>query len=286
MNSARTARCWPLFMVTVAATAWLAGCPRHVHLERPYPPPAPAELREILRARQQEVRTLNGRVRATSWVGGERLKATVLLLVERPGRLRLEAEVTLQGTVAVLTTDGANFAFLDTRKNELRRGPACPANVASLIRIPLGPSDVAAILLGDARVPDPAPTDDDQVSWDGELGADVLDVRRNEGGRLRYAIKRLAGNRPQIAAVTAIDVVEKPVWRVSFEDFVDVPSTASSPAAPLSLPGTIRFAEGNASFDDGVEIHFKDRTLNDPAAPQAFTLTAPPGTTTIDVGCP
>jgi hypothetical protein len=286
MTSARALRRWPLLAVMMATTVWLAGCPRHVHIERPYPPPPAAALRDMLRARQQEVRTLNGRVRATSWIGGERLKATVLALVERPGRMRLEAEVTLQGTVAVLATDGANFAFLDTRKNELRRGPACPANVASLIRIPLGPSDVAAILLGDARTPDPAPADDDQVSWDGELGADVLDVRRAEGGRLRYAIKQLAGNRPQIAAVTAVDSAGAPVWRVSFEDFVDVPPTSSKPAPPLSLPGTIRFAEGNASFDDGVEIHFKDRTLNDPSAPTAFTLTPPPGTTVIEVGCP
>lgn len=286
MNSANRVRRWPLMAVAAAAAVSLAGCPRHVHLERPYPPPAPAALRELLRARQQEVRTLNGRVRATSWMGGERFKATVLALVERPGRLRLEAEVTLQGTVAVLATDGANFAFLDTRKNELRRGPACPANVASLIRIPLGPADVAAILLGDARSPDPAPTDDDQVTWDGELGADVLDLRRSGGGRLRYAIKQLAGSRPQIVAVTAVDPAGSPVWRVSFEDFVDVPPTSSNPGAPLSLPRTIRFAEGSAPFDDGVEIYFKDRTLNDPSAPEAFTLTPPPHTTTIEVGCP
>jgi hypothetical protein len=286
MNTASTAQRWPLMALAAAAAVALGGCPRHVRIERPYPPPAPAALRALVVARQQEVRTLNGRVRATSWMGGERLKATVLALVERPGRLRLEAEVTLQGTVAVLTTDGASFAFLDTRKNELRRGPACPANVASLIRIPLAPADVAAILLGDARAPDASPAGDDQVTWDGDLGADVLDVRRDEGGRLRYAIKQLAGNRPQIVAVTAVDAAGAPAWRVSFEDFVDVPLASSRSTAPLSLPGTIRFAEGNASFDNGVEIHFKDRALNEPSPPEAFTLKAPPTTTIIEGGCP
>ena len=93
---------------TAGAVAWvlaavlgLAGCPghvRHVRIERPYPPPTAASLRELVRTRQEQVRTLNGRVRATSWMGGDRVKATVLVLAERPGRLRLEAEVTLPAT--------------------------------------------------------------------------------------------------------------------------------------------------------------------------------------------
>ena len=270
----------------VLVVAGLAGCPRHVRIERPYPPPSAAGLRELVRARQQQVRTLNGRVRATSWMGGDRVKATVLVLAERPGRLRLEAEVTLQGTVAVLATDGARFAFLDTRHNELRRGPACPANVASLIRIPLAPQDVAAILLGDGPPVAAAATGDDQVSWDGDLGADVLDVPANSGtGRVRYAIKQL-GDRIQIAAVTAVTSEAAPIWRVSFEDFTDVRASAEPAAPALSLPETIHFAEATASFDDGVEIHFKDRTLNDPSPPESFTLIAPANTSTVDVPCP
>jgi hypothetical protein len=62
------------------------------------------------------------------------------------------------------------------QKNEFSRGPACPANVASLVRIPLGPAEVAAVLLGDARPPgaiDPATA---QIVWDDRRGADVLVV--------------------------------------------------------------------------------------------------------------
>ena len=269
--------------VALAVVLGLAGCPHHVRIERPYPPPSSASLRELVRARQEQVRTLNGRVRATSWMGGDRVKATVLVLAERPGRLRLEAEVTLQGTVAVLATDGARFAFLDTRQNELRRGPACPANVASLIRIPLAPQDVAAILLGDGPPVAAAPAADDQVTWDADLGADVLDVARAGGGRLRYAIRQIGG-RIQVAALTAVTATSAPLWRVTFEDFTDVRPSPDPNA--LSLPETIHFAEGNASFDEGVEIHFKDRTLNDPSPPEAFTLVAPPNTTTLEVPCP
>jgi hypothetical protein len=270
----------------LAVVLGLAGCPRHVRIERPYPPPTAASLRELVQTRQEQVRTLNGRVRATSWMGGDRVKATVLVLAERPGRLRLEAEVTLQGTVAVLATDGVRFAFLDTRQNELRRGPACPANVASLIRIPLAPQDVAAILLGDGPPVAAAAADDDQVSWDGDLGADVLDIAARSGNdRVRYAVKQL-DSRLQIVSITTVAPTSVPIWRVAFEDFTDVRPSTSPTAPSLSLPETIHFAEGNSSFDQGVEIHFKDRILNDPSPPEAFTLTAPPNTPTIEVPCP
>jgi len=264
----------------------LAGCPGHVRIERPYPPPTASSLRELVRTRQEQVQTLNGRVRATSWMGGERVKATVLVLAERPGRLRLEAEVTLQGTVAVLATDGVRFAFLDTRQNELRRGPACPANVASLIRIPLAPQDVAAILLGDGPPVAAAAADDDQVTWDADLGADVLDVAGPSGGRIHYAIRQLSDHRIQIAALAVVTASSGQLWRVAFEDFTDVRPSTSPTAPPLSLPETIHFAEATASFDEGVEIHFKDRTLNEPSPPEAFILTAPPNTPTIEVPCP
>jgi len=271
--------------LTLLALAFLAGCPRHVRIERPYAPPRAADLLQVLRAQQTAVKTMNARARATSWLGGDRIRATVLMLVERPGRLRLEAEVSLQGTVAVLVTDGARFGFLDVQHSQLQRGPACPANVASLIRIPLAPGDVAAILLGDARLPEVADDAalDARVEWDGDVAADVLDVRAG-AGRLRYFLKRADAQAAiKLVAVTARDGADRPIWRAAFEDFVDV-GNAGSPR--VSLPATVRYAEGAGSFDDGVEIKFKERTLNEVQAAAAFVLQPAAGITTIDVGCP
>jgi len=271
----RTTR-WAL----LALPLLLAACPRQGPVARAYPPPAPSELRQLVAARQRAVTSINGAARATSWLGGDRVRATVLLLVERAGRLRLEAEVSLQGTVAILTTDGQRFALLDVRKNELHRGPACPANIASLIRIPLSPAEVAAIFLGDAKLPS-ADGAGDAVDWDGDTGTDVLVVPR-DAGHLRYHFRHRDTGAPLLVGVTAVDAAEHPVWRVAFEEFVDVPSTRG----PVSLPQLVRYAEGTSSFDDGVEIKFKDRTANDPISPAAFTLTAPSGTSTIEVVCP
>jgi hypothetical protein len=266
-----------------------------------------ARSRRILTAHQRAVVSMNARARATSWIGGERVRATVLMLVDRPGRLRFEAEVSLQGTVAVLATDGRRFAFLDTQKNQLQQGAACPSNVASLIRIPLAPEDVAAILLGDARLPAPGavaasgktvpPTamaagTDDSVDWDADQGADVLSVPRGDG-RMRVLFRRGDGGgidagdgETRVVGAAATGADGRPLWRAAFEDFTSVATAAGEGAPRAPLPRIIRFAEGAASFDSGVEVKIKERTLNEPLLPEAFTLAAPAGATVFEMPCP
>jgi hypothetical protein len=226
--------------------------------------------------RQRTVDGLNARVRATSWLGGERLRATVNLLAERDGHLRFEAEVALEGTVATLVTDGVSFALLDARRNELARGPACPANVASLIRIPLAPAEVAAVLLGDGRLPAPLDRSPPAVEWDAARSADVLAVRDLAGQTTRFVFHGSDGARDLIAVERSGPGGTR-LWRTSYEDFELL--------GAVRLPRTIRFAEQNASFDDGVEIRFKDRSIGQAAARAAFTLSAPPGVAVKEIGC-
>jgi len=250
-----------------------AGCVHAPPVTRPYPAPTADELAGLLAARATAVRALNARARATSWLGGERVRATVLMLVARDGHLRFEAEVSLQGTVAALATDGRSFAFLDVRKNELARGPACPGNVASLVRIPLAPADVAAIILGDARRPANAAVAP-AVAWDATRGADVLELVA-PGQTLRVFFARHGAAVDLVGAEARVGGQLR--WRTAYEDFATVGAER--------LPETIRFAEGAASYDNGVEIRFKDRTVNEASASGAFTLTPPPGAVVRDVGC-
>jgi hypothetical protein len=252
----------------------LAGCPPKPPAVRAYPPPTPGELGAALAAQHAAVRSMNARARATSWLGGERVRAGVLMLVTRDGNLRFEAEVTLQGTVAILVTEGGRFAFLDLHRNELRRGPACPANVASLVSIPLEPPEVAAILLGDVELGAVAPGAG-TVSWDPARGADVWTVPTPKGTAL-LAFTGDAAHRA-MAGVTWEDASGKRLWRTSYEDF--------DAAGPVRLPSLIRFAEGDRSFDDGVEVHIKDRTMNVTPKPADFTLAPPPGAAVREVGC-
>jgi len=264
----------------LAAAAF--GCAHAPPPTRPYPPPLAETLLAGLRSHQAAVASASARVRATSWLGGERVRATVNMLIERDGHLRFEAEVSLQGMVAALTTDGRTFALYDARKQEFSRGPACPANVASLVRIPLAPADVAAVLLGDARLPPPlagAPEAGANVAWDPSRGADVIVLRDPAGGDLYLYFHGQAADGPRdLVGVVRTGRDGARLWQTAYEDFEIV--------GGVRLPKRIRFAEGNGSFDDGVEIQFKDRSLNAPATPNAFALAPPPGVAVRDVGCP
>ena len=68
----------------------LAACAT-VPAQRTYPVPSADELLAALRARQAAAHSLNLETRTTSWLGGERVRGTVQMLVERVGNLRFEA---------------------------------------------------------------------------------------------------------------------------------------------------------------------------------------------------
>jgi hypothetical protein len=267
-----------------AASLVLACCAHTQVIPRPAdrPAPDPQVLFDALSRRHQALRTTEMETRTTSWLGKERVRATVVMLVDRAGRLRFEAEVPVQGAVASLAVRGREFTFLDLQEHVFRRGPACPANVAQLIPIPLGPDEIAAILLGDAPLGDGARPR--EVTWDGERRADVLVIDRPGAGaaaRLWVSFVGAAGGDYDVVAVAG----ESPPgagrrWRVAFE------SLARNAGAP-ALPGLIRFAEPDRSFDDGVEIKVKDRFgVNRPIADERFLLVPPPGYRLETVSCP
>jgi hypothetical protein len=256
--------------------ATTGGCAHAPPANRPYAAPTAEELLAALATRQKAVAAASARVRATSWLGGERVRATVNMLIVRDGHLRFEAEVSLEGTVAALATDGTVFELWDMRKNELDRGPACPANVASLVRIPLAPVDIAAVLLGDARLPAGAPEAGAFVAWDPSRGADALALRDRQGGALHLFFRGQGPGR-QLVAVVRTGPDGARLWQTAYDDF--------ETAAGVALPKLIRFAERNGSFEDGVEIRFKDRSVNAPAPASAFTIAPPPGVPVRDVGC-
>jgi hypothetical protein len=78
-------------MLAALLGALLLGCGHSAPAVRAYPAPERAALTDLLAARQQAVRGMNARVRATSWLGGDRVRATVNMLVQRDGHLRFEA---------------------------------------------------------------------------------------------------------------------------------------------------------------------------------------------------
>ena len=275
-------------VLAVLVAAGIGACGGHAPPPvRPGTAPTADQLLRALGARQAALRSMNARARATSWVGGDRVRATVLMLADRTGRLRFEAEISLQGTVSILTTNDGRFQLFDLRNNQLQQGPACPANVASLIRIPLLPAEVGAILLGDVSLPPSTAPADATVAWDAARGADVLIARSGatgangmtgaKGASETRVFFRPDSKVPEIVGASGSGP-DGVIWRASYEDFTDA-------GGGLRLPSLIRFAERTGSFDDGVEIRFKDRTPNAELSPESFRIEPPPGTKVVDVGC-
>jgi hypothetical protein len=254
----------------LALVCLLLGC---ATAPTPRPPgvpvPAATELLQALQRRQAALRTLEIETRTTSWLNNDRVRATVPMLVDRAGRLRFEAEVALQGTVAALVVRGKTFAFLDMQHHVFHDGPACPANVGRLIPIPLLPDEIAAILLGDAPLGEGArPV---EVGWDGKLKADVLAVEHAgaAASRLWITMRRTSAGY-DVLAVEGQSPGAPDRWRVAYEDL--------APADGFTLPRLIRFAEPGKSFDQGVEIKVKERLgLNRPLRDEQFELKPPPG---------
>jgi hypothetical protein len=192
----------------------------------------------------------------------------VQMLVDRKGDLRFEAEVSLQGVVAALAVHQGTFVFIDHQKKTFRLGQATPADVASLIGIPLPAQAVAAVLLGDAYVPEGSKPLD--VTW--AEGADVLHVQTPDG-ELWISLQRPVPQKPawDVVAVSGQSPTSKGRWRVLFQERQAWEGQA--------IPMLIRFAEPGRSFDDGVEIKVKERVVNPTFPPEAFVMSPPSGYT-------
>lgn len=275
--------------------AALCPCCRTPPVQRAYPPPSAEELEAFVDHRDRAIDTLNGRAKATSWLGGQRMRSTVYALIDRRAGLRFEAEVSLQGTIAILVMQGSQFWFLDLQKNVFQHGSACAGNVGALVGIPLGAAGVASVMIGSGwlrvrPVPD-APDNHHRkpgvVSWDPTLGADVLSV-----GDRSLSFRKRDGDW-DIVAFEAPSA--KGRFKLLYEDFE---TFAVKPLPPLEkgsyrpgrptsvrLPRVVRFAEDGKSFDSGADIAWKERTLNEVIPPDRFRLDPPPGVRIENVDC-
>ena len=182
-------RCWRL--------ALTACCAHAQPTVRPYPAPTADALLAALTARQAAVRGMNARVRATSWLGGERVRATVNMLVaaRRPPALRGRGQPARHGGDA------------GHRRHDVRVLRRAQERGVARARLP-----------GQRRVADPHPPRARRrrraaarrraparrrraastVSWDAGSGADVLVLRAPDGGMLLLLRSAAAATRDRV----------------------------------------------------------------------------------------
>lgn len=266
MTSGFRARLWPIALLACA------GCPKPA--VRPYAPPTAEQLLTALRARADKLHTLRANAKIDHFAnGGERVRVKVALLLERPAKLRIEADSPLGGALATLTADGKTFSLLDVRSNRFLTGPAKACNVARLIRLAIPPEDVVAVLMGQAPLPPEATIKGS--SWDPNNGGrEVLTLALPDGGEETIQLD----GRDQswdVRKAERRDAKGNVLWRVTNDDFKD--------HAGVRLPGTSDVQEPPHGAD--AEIKFRSVEPNVQLNDDLFVLPPPSGLTPEPADC-
>jgi hypothetical protein len=162
-----------------------AGCSTRVLNAPPgvQPPetlPTAAELQERIateRTRLQSLRTL-----ADSEINGPdgRFRASQVVLVAPPDRLRIEVLSTF-GVAWILATDGKVLDVYSRQEETVYRGKPTRSLIEYYLPVPLALADLTELLLG--RPPPRAVVQADDVAWEPETGLVRLTVRLKDRGR-------------------------------------------------------------------------------------------------------
>jgi hypothetical protein len=88
------------------------------------------------------------RVAVDSEDGEVNIRANQRLVIERPGRLRVEVLGFLSATAAVLATDGERYEFFLAEDRSYQSGPVHPHLLWEVSRIALSPEEVIQLVLG------------------------------------------------------------------------------------------------------------------------------------------
>jgi hypothetical protein len=211
-----------------------------------------------------------------------RVRGTVLMFIERSGRVRFDV-MTQFGPVAILTSDGTEFAFSDLREKRYLTGETCPKNIARLLGVPLSAADTAHFLLGGTPI---LVYTTSSIRWN-EDGYYTVVLRGVQGERqeLDFELDPADSSQPpgtQHVALLRTELFDPKgvrVWRVSYSDL----KVVTSGQTRLRLPYTVH-VEQTASRSDTL-VRFKELKLNPTFSDEIFTQTPRPGMEEEEATC-
>ena len=247
--------------ILVAALATATAC-------RSVPPAVPLGLDDprpaaLLAAwgRSAEARhSLRGRAKLA--VDGEstgvRVRGKQVLVLERPGRMRVEILGLFNQTLAVLVTDGERFELFRVDDRSFETGPVHPDLLWQEAHIALTPEEAVELLLGAPRA-DPSLVPVVALgSSDGSIRIDLADV----GGSVRRRMGFDAEGRLRWIEAVGDGEVE---WRASFDRYQRVGDIPFAHAISLDV----------AAGRTHAEISLRDVELNPELSPELFRLQLP-----------
>jgi hypothetical protein len=216
-----------------------------------------------------------------------RVRGTVLMMAERPDRVRFDA-MTQFGPAAVLTSDGEAFALTDLRENRFFAGPTCAQNIALLLGIPMEAEDIGRVLFGESPV---LVADEREVTCDG--GRYRVTLRAADGARqtLLYDVRQTDLEGPPEAQRLRLRQSElfggdgALLWRIRWDDhrFVVDPRSTTSPQKGVSLPFRIQVEIPAQGID--TLVRFEHIEINVDLPEGVFTQDVRPGLSVQPVEC-
>lgn len=216
-----------------------------------------------------------------------RVRGTVLMLAERPDRVRFDA-MTQFGPIATLTSDGASFALMDLQENRFFVGPSCAQNIALLLGIPMESEDLGRVLFGEAPLIESSSS---EVLCEG--GSYRVTLRDDAGQieTLRYEIREAdAEALPELQRLRLRELMLQGAdgtleLRIRWDDhrFVEDPRSAASPREGVMLPHRVQIELPPRGID--TLVRFERIEINVTMPSGVFSQAPRPGLAVEPVEC-
>ena len=278
-SALRFIRCALALSAVLTAGCPNRGCPLVPHSD-------PQRALRMHRSLHRTIGSLRAEARVDQRGRDGRVRGTVLMLLERPNRVRFDA-LTQFGPAAILTSDGEAFQLLDHRERRFLEGPACRQNIARLLGIHMTGAEVAQFLIGDTpRI------DADEVSLSCGAEGYVITRHASDGRRqeIVLAVRDVDRQVPpeeqhlRLLRSELFDASGETSWRVTFDDYRVVVDPRDAERRGVALPFVLRFEDPRRGAD--TVVRFKEMALvAEPLPTSTFAQPVPPGMMSEHVTC-
>jgi outer membrane biogenesis lipoprotein LolB len=239
----------------------LAACRGPVQVPLSADDPRPRALLEAWSARAEARAALRGQAwlavdsEARGTAAPLRLRSRQSLVLERPGRVRIEVQGMLGTTLAVLAIDDGEYALFETETRRFEAGPLTPDLLWRITGLALRPDEVVEVVLGAPRVSPPLALRSAFSVPDGGVRVELAD----EAGPLRW-LRFDAQDRLRELEVRETDGAS---WTARFDDY--------APVAGDTLAHRISIETRSAR----AVLRLRDVELNPALATDIFRLDGP-----------
>jgi len=207
-----------------------------------------------------------------------RVRGTVLMFVERSGRVRFDV-MTQFGPIAILTSDASRFAFADLREKRFLIGETCPRNIARLLGVPLTAAETAHFLLGGTPILE---YQSSSIAWNDEgYYTVVLKAVSGQRQELDFQLDPADAGKPpaqQRVALLRTELFEargERIWRVTYDDLRAIGN--------LRLPYSVRVEQTGSRSD--TLVRFKELVVNPTFRDEIFVQSPAPGLQEEEASC-